>query len=116
MSYNRRMTDPYEHHSLRDRIGFVLEDYRNGALDSLEDAIDAIMEHPEFGGAWQLGSTAPKDGSLFLFRVRSMVDATWRDPVVGRFTDEQLEYFDGLQWKPHEGKPLMWAAIVEPPL
>ena len=48
------MTDPYDHHSLRDRIGYVLTDYRNGGLDGLEDAIEAIWQHPEFQAAWKL--------------------------------------------------------------
>lgn len=38
----------------RAHIGHVLTDYHDGLSDGLEDAIDAIMEHPEIAAALKL--------------------------------------------------------------
>lgn len=38
----------------RTHIGHVLTDYRDGLLDSHEDAVDAIMEHPRIAAALKL--------------------------------------------------------------
>lgn len=46
--------DPGSEPDPRTHIGHVLADYRDGLLDGLEDAVDAIMEHPELAAALKL--------------------------------------------------------------
>lgn len=42
------MTDEraFDEPDLRKHVANVLSDYKAGALDGLEDAVEAIMEHP----------------------------------------------------------------------
>jgi hypothetical protein len=46
------MTDPYDYTPLRDHIRNVLDDHANGGTDGLDDAVQAIFDHPEFAAAW----------------------------------------------------------------
>lgn len=93
------MTDPYDYTPLRQHIANVLEDHRQGGTDSLDDAVQAIMDHPEFAQAgWQRWADAPDDGTPFLFMTRSLATALWLPPIVGRFHEGELQSVQGAKW------------------
>lgn len=38
---------------LRQHLANVLADYKEGVTDGLDDAVQAIFDHPEFAAAWE---------------------------------------------------------------
>lgn len=48
------MERQYDEPDLRKHVANVLTDYKAGALDGLDDAVEAIMEHPELAEALTL--------------------------------------------------------------
>lgn len=44
---------------LRTRLGTIIQDYADGLLDSIEDAVDAVLEQPEIKGPLGLTVVAP---------------------------------------------------------
>jgi hypothetical protein len=63
--------------------------------------------------SWHPGPTAPRDGTLFLFRSRSFTTAVLLDPLVGRYRDGKLEWNNAGQWEVFGYEPVMWAEIPE---
>lgn len=45
------MTDP-DFTPLRQHLANVLTDHKEGLSDGLDDAVQAIFDHPEFAAAW----------------------------------------------------------------
>lgn len=63
---------------------------------------------------WQLGSTVPKDGTIYLFMTRSFTTAALMDPLVGRHHDGQWQWNNAGRWERWSGPPVQWAPI--PPI
>lgn len=57
------MADPYDFTPLRQHMANVISDHGQGGGDGVEDAVQAIFDHPEFAVAWaEYQSTHPKHG------------------------------------------------------
>lgn len=46
------MADPYDFTPFEQHLRNVLSDYKGGGLDGLDDAVQAILDHPELRVAW----------------------------------------------------------------
>lgn len=59
------MTDArqFDEPDLRKHIAAVLSDYKDGALDGLDDAVEAIMEHPGMKKLEGLSVVGPLDAT-----------------------------------------------------
>jgi hypothetical protein len=64
--------------------------------------------------SWQRGSTAPRDGTMYLFMTRSLTTAALIDPLVGRYYNDRWEWNNGGRWEEWSEPPVQWAPI--PPI
>jgi len=106
-----QMTDPYDYTPLRQQIANVVQDYADGGLDGIDEAVQAIFDHPEFGLAWEVAADAPRDGTMFVFRERHPATYAISTPMVGRYLDGVLECYTGSHWRPWIGELSTWAKI-----
>ena len=60
---------------------------------------------------WNRPSTAPKDGTLFVFRSRSPATYELTLPMIGRYCEGELQCHTGSRWRRFDGDMDCWTAI-----
>lgn len=81
------MTYPYDFTPLRQHMANVISDHGQGGGDGVEDAVQAIFDHPEFAVAWDAYEKAhPQHGMMKEIGGRPMwwnaIEQVWKwEPV-----------------------------------
>lgn len=60
---------------------------------------------------WQVAETAPRDGTIFVFRERHPATYALTPPMIGRYQDGELQCYTGSRWRVWSGEMETWAKI-----